>query len=1166
MSSAPRLAVLALVIAATLAPAAPDDGTSGFLPKDDLGVSAFQRERPEADGRGVTVAVLDTGLDLLHPALQRTPDGKAKIIDFHDATNAGEVETIVKATPKDGSLIGLSGRRLRLGPDAPGEVRIGLVRSTVVYPKGLLRRLRRERKEDRAHEQRLACDRAAGGKEPKAPAKKGDPVHDLVLYRLDDGWRAVVDTDQDGDLVEEKTLREYGVAQDVAVLGGRTRLGFGLEVKRDGDAVSLLFDGGGHGTHVAGIIAGYHGEGSPLNGLAPAARLLGVKIGNGRYGGATTHLALIRGLEWAGRKGADVVNISFGGPSLFADGREVSAAFVNDAVAKYGYIVCLSAGNAGPALSTVGSPSTARRAVTVGAWCSASTQSSNYGVVSPRAGALFAFSSRGPLPNGAPGLDFIAPGAAVSSVPEWSLVAGRNMNGTSMAAPQASGAIAALISAALADEVPTSYARLMTALRRGARRVPGLTEVEQGYGLIDVGGAFAALGALAGEPEPVDWIVEGGGHYDRGVIDDAPFAIVMKLKPDFPEDTPAEFRTRFERMLRLETDADWLGVATPTHASGNGASVHAQARPAGMKPGLNVGVIRAYDIATGLEEARLVVTAIRPHVVPRCGAWHRETVELGAGEARSIYLRVPPGATQVRIEMNETAREGGARIAFRSIDSHVRDREGDQPGSAIVPGRTTIRHREVREGTTLEVVLHRRFQATTPVSRVDIGLCFKGLECPERTVLIPRHRLGTHINIRAGGNVRGHFECRVEWLEEPFSLTWNTERDPDAQLLLDEEPIFTHAGAADFDVPSDRAEVRFDLGFETPFDDYLDDATYRIEDMHGKVEARGHIWRGPFSFKAPHRGRYRLRILIWERGRRFFRDGGMFAPVLLRKVRARHLTVRQDIFEGFMPGGPSGRNFSLRDAQRTSALLLRPRGDGAIRGTVRFVDDDWSVALLERPLRVEAPALLGPETEIHAALKALVETELREAMDRDEISEARRASLVRLASIARAAGQLTPAAEAGLHLLEARGGAEQAKGVLPALDFLVEGQKGKPDLDAILRARAEARLVAGETENVKADLDRARGEPEDEIRVRALLAMAEGKAKDALKLIDRWRKTAPPRVSLARARFDLLVAEKRLDEARRVLRGWTDRFPDRTADVAEMALAIEAAATEKAGE
>jgi len=464
-----KLGALALLLAAALPPpsarGAPEEEDRGFLPKDVLGVTALRKEVPEADGRGVLVAVLDTGVDLLHPALRRTPDGGPKVVDFFDGTDAGLVETVVAREVADGTAVGLSGRRLVLGDRVGAEVRIGLVRGAAIFPGRILRRMRRERREARERFERLAGDRVAGTEEkPEKPRPDpGDPVHDLVLWRADDGWRIAVDTDEDGDLAEEAALREYPVAKETAVFGRDTRLGFGARVLRDGDAVSLLFDGGGHGTHVAGIVAGYHGEGSPLNGLAPAARILAVKIGNGRYGGPTTHLALIRGLERAGRAGADVVNISFGGPSLYSDAREESARFIDEAVEKYGYTVCVSAGNAGPALGTVGSPATARRAVTVGAWCPPATKTSNYGVIAPRGGSLFGFSSRGPLPGGRPGVDFIAPGAAVSAVPAWSRVAGRNMNGTSMAAPQASGAIAALISAARSEEIPCSRLRLRAA-------------------------------------------------------------------------------------------------------------------------------------------------------------------------------------------------------------------------------------------------------------------------------------------------------------------------------------------------------------------------------------------------------------------------------------------------------------------------------------------------------------------------------------------------------------------------------------------------------------------------------------------------------------------------------------------------------------------------------
>ena len=112
-------------------------------------------------------------------------------------------------------------------------------------------------------------------------------------------------------------------------------------------------------------------------------------------------------------------------------------------------------------------------------------------------------------------MDFLAPGAAVSLVPEWELISGRNMNGTSMAAPQASGALACLISAAKKEGLPTTWPFLAAALRRSARPVSRAAHVEQGYGLLDVSGALAAL-REAGEEPPVEWKVEHPGPNGPG--------------------------------------------------------------------------------------------------------------------------------------------------------------------------------------------------------------------------------------------------------------------------------------------------------------------------------------------------------------------------------------------------------------------------------------------------------------------------------------------------------------------------------------------------------------------------------------------------------------------------------------------------------------------------
>ncbi|PSL05864.1 subtilase family protein [Haloactinopolyspora alba] len=127
----------------------------------------------------------------------------------------------------------------------------------------------------------------------------------------------------------------------------------------NGDADPM--DDNGHGTHVAGIIAG---DGD-VTGVAPDARLTAYKVLDAGGGGYESDV--IAGLEDAvdpaNPHRADVVNLSLGSPGDGTDPIGLAATAATEA----GVVVVAAAGNAGPGAHTVTSPAIADGVVAVGA-------------------------------------------------------------------------------------------------------------------------------------------------------------------------------------------------------------------------------------------------------------------------------------------------------------------------------------------------------------------------------------------------------------------------------------------------------------------------------------------------------------------------------------------------------------------------------------------------------------------------------------------------------------------------------------------------------------------------------------------------------------------------------------------------------------------------------
>ena len=108
-------------------------------------------------------------------------------------------------------------------------------------------------------------------------------------------------------------------------------------VDEDGDPDDYNF----HGTHVAGTAAAVADNGQGIAGVAPEARIMAVRVLDGDGSGSTAGIAA--GIAYAAEHGADVVNLSLGGP---AGGDKAMSDAIDLAAAKDAVVVA-AAGNEG---------------------------------------------------------------------------------------------------------------------------------------------------------------------------------------------------------------------------------------------------------------------------------------------------------------------------------------------------------------------------------------------------------------------------------------------------------------------------------------------------------------------------------------------------------------------------------------------------------------------------------------------------------------------------------------------------------------------------------------------------------------------------------------------------------------------------------------------------
>ena len=719
---------------------------AGVIDKETTGVPALRSRVAAGDGRGVLVAVLDTGVDPAAEGLLATPDGSMKVVDVIDATGSGDVDVSTKVTvPADGWVTNAaSGRRLRLdaskwtvdgkpceNPEGM-EFRLGAKRTDALWPAALRGRLAAA---DRASfdaavaplraAARAARDAAvrdgsadaaeldarvealnAGCKALKPSRESAAPLLDVVTWRepSSGAWRCVaIDGAAGGDLVaraaDVTVLGDFRVATAAGerssrwgTFGDEDLLTCSASFYEGGDVVALVVPAGDHGTHVAAIVGAYDAADPDKCGVAPACKIVSIKIGDSRLGTMETGAGLCRALVACRRLGVDLVNLSYGEAACLCDvGRfvELSERLVrgNDK----GAIFCSSAGNNGPALSTVGAPgATSSALLGIGAYVNPAMCGDLYAMRSPavnpggaapgsaeeahRGGVLYSFSSRGPSPDGGPGVSVVAPGGAVASIPKYTLQPQRLMHGTSMSSPNACGSLACLVGALKAENVPYTPDAVRRAVEASATPLPGVPPTDQGRGLLAVDAAFDLLADSAGARQNADVRYEvavpsrapggpgappGRGIYLRELAEtSAPAEVAVSVAPRFQNDAlvAAQAKADFRRNVVLESTAPWVTVGEKlvlTHA-GKALTVKVdptQACAVGRGPATAQVVGRDADADPGAPPLFVVpVTVVRPSPPQETVAFPAQTFEAGA--IARAFVAPPEGAGSATLKVS----------------------------------------------------------------------------------------------------------------------------------------------------------------------------------------------------------------------------------------------------------------------------------------------------------------------------------------------------------------------------------------------------------------------------------------------------------------------------------------------------------------------------------
>lgn len=564
------------------------------------------------------------------------------------------------------------------------------------------------------------------------------------------------------DLTKAPALTDFRFEKQHAEFGEADMLTYSVNILTDDADVQQAFDApkgkavglslvvvsGSHGTHVAGIVGSHRTDDEEQNGVARGCEIVSLKIGDTRVKSMETQQALLRAAQALVATKCDIANMSFGEAGAFGvENKGLFAQILRDFVIRQRDILFISsAGNAGPALTTVGQPGGTTSAIlSIGAYVDAGAmQQAEYALVEKNVpSSATTWCSRGPTVDGAKGVDVYAPGAAITSIPRYCLSATMLANGTSMSSPNACGSIALLLSGMKKEGIPITAARVYKAIRATAKDVSD----DLGVPFIQVDKAWDYLVEHRDKPDQdaeFRVAVTPAGKVPGKVTDQRGIYIREKnftqkvnqfsvtIKPTYKSFGEPERAYDLQLPITLSATEPWVKTPDFLFLGGNGRTFEARVDATQLQPGLHTALIEGYDSNTpGRKLFDVPVTVAKP-LVPQGPTVNFKSVRLATGSVDRRFIHVPEGATWAELRFRTSNHEvsgTSVRCWVHAVQLEPQQRLGNVEGAYVMAmneGEPVTKKMTVKAGMTLELVLSQFFTNAAGFD-LDVDVEFHGI-------------------------------------------------------------------------------------------------------------------------------------------------------------------------------------------------------------------------------------------------------------------------------------------------------------------------------------------------------------------------------------------------------------------------------------------------------